>query len=91
MACKSSLNGVEVIISAKLLDISRPQFHLPLLGALAWRRLVAKVGTSNQDCTISLKAAVCSCINKQTNKQTNSKTILIQLILGWTGAELSNI
>jgi len=27
---------------------------------------VAKVGMSNQDRTISLKAAVCSCINKQT-------------------------
>jgi hypothetical protein len=26
---------------------------------------VAKVGTSNQDCTISLKAAVCSCINNK--------------------------
>jgi hypothetical protein len=45
-----------------------PQFHFPPLGALvrwhAWRRLVAKVGTSNQDRTISLKAAVRSCINK---------------------------
>jgi len=30
----------------------------------AWRRLVAKVGTSNQDRTISLKAAVRSCVNK---------------------------
>ena len=30
---------------------------------------MAKVGTSNQDRTISLKAAVRSCINKQTNKQ----------------------
>jgi len=63
-ACKRTLNGVELVISAKLPDIS----HLPLLGALAWwhawRRLVAKVGTSNQDRTISLKAAVCSCINK---------------------------
>jgi hypothetical protein len=64
---------VEVVISAKLPDISRPQFHLPLLGALAWwhawRCLVAKVGTSNQDRTISLKAAVCSCTNKQTFSQ----------------------
>jgi len=60
---------VEVVISAKLPDISCPQFHLLLLGALtwwhAWRHLVAKVGTSNQDRTISLKAAVRSCINKQ--------------------------
>jgi len=50
-----------------------PQFHLPPLGALAWwhawRRLVAKVETSNQDRTISLKAAVRSYISKQTNKQ----------------------
>jgi hypothetical protein len=30
---------------------------------------VAKVGTSNQDRTISIKAAVRSCINKETNKQ----------------------
>jgi len=30
---------------------------------------VAKVGTSNQDHTISLKAAVRSCINKQTNQK----------------------
>jgi len=62
---------VQVVISAKLLDISRPQFQLPPLGALvwwhAWRRLVAKVGTSNHDRTISLKADVRSCINKQTN------------------------
>jgi hypothetical protein len=64
-ACKRSLNGMEVIISAKLPDNSCPQFHLPLLGAVAWRRLVAKVRTSNQDGTISLKAAVHSCINKQ--------------------------
>ena len=46
-------------ISRKLPDISRPQFHLPSLGVLAWwhawRRLVAKVGTSNPDRTISLK------------------------------------
>jgi len=62
---------VEVVVLAKLQDISRPQFHLLPLGALAWlhawKRLVAKVGTSNQDRTISLKAAVCSCINKTTN------------------------
>jgi hypothetical protein len=33
VACKRSLNGVEVIISAKLPDkISRPQFRLSLLG-----------------------------------------------------------
>jgi hypothetical protein len=38
------------VISAKLPDHSRPQFHLSLLGALAlmgmWRHLTAKVGTS---------------------------------------------
>jgi len=33
----------------------------------AWRRLVAKVGNSNQDRTISLMAAVRSSINKQSN------------------------
>jgi len=55
---------VEVVISAKLPEVSRPQFHLPPLGALAWRRLVAKVGTSNKHRTISLKAAVRSSINK---------------------------
>jgi hypothetical protein len=59
-ACKKiSKCNVEVSIKAKLLDISRPQFHLPPLGALAWwhawRRLVAKVGTSNPDRTISLE------------------------------------
>ena len=40
------------------------QFHLLPLGALAWRHawrcLVVKVGTSNPDRTISLKAAVSS-------------------------------
>jgi len=49
-ACKRSLNGVEVIISAKLPDISCLQFHLSLLGSLGllwtWRHLVTKVGTS---------------------------------------------
>jgi hypothetical protein len=34
-----------------------------------WRRLVAKVGKSNKDRTISLKDAVRSCTYKQTNKQ----------------------
>jgi hypothetical protein len=33
---KRSLNGVEVIALAQLPDISRSQFHLPPLGALAW-------------------------------------------------------
>ena len=33
----------------------------------AWRRLVGKVGTFNQDRTISLQAAVRSCVNKQTD------------------------
>jgi hypothetical protein len=51
VACKTSLNGIEKgVISAKLLDHSRPQFHLLLLGALSllgmWRHLVAKVGMS---------------------------------------------
>jgi len=50
-ACKRSLNGVEDVISAKLLDnISCPQFHLSLLGSLAllwtWRHLAMKVGMS---------------------------------------------
>jgi hypothetical protein len=49
-ACKRSLNGVKSVISAKLPDHSRPQFHLSLRGALAlmgtWRHLAAKVGTS---------------------------------------------
>jgi len=50
-ACKRSLNGVEVVISAKLPDnISHPQFHLSLLGSLAlswtWRHLATKVGMS---------------------------------------------
>jgi len=62
---------VGVGISIKLPDISRPQFYLQPLGALAWwhawRRLVEKVGTSNQDRTVSLKAAVRSCTNKQTS------------------------
>jgi hypothetical protein len=49
-ACKRSLNGVKGVISAKLSDHSRPQFHVSLLRALAlmgtWRHLAAKVGTS---------------------------------------------
>jgi hypothetical protein len=44
-------------------DISCLQFRVSPLGALAWRRLVAEVGTSNQDGTVSLKAVVHSCIN----------------------------
>ena len=60
---------METILSAKSPDVSHPQFHLPPLGTLAWRGLVAKFGTSNQERTISLKAAVCSCINKQANKK----------------------
>ena len=59
-ACKRSLNVTcKSAFRQKLPDISRPQFHLPPLSALAWRhawrRLVAKVGTSNHDRTISLK------------------------------------
>jgi hypothetical protein len=49
-ACKTSLNGVEIVISAKLPNISRPQFHLLVLGSVAslwtWRHLATKVGTS---------------------------------------------
>ena len=46
-ACKRSLNVTcKMTFRQNLLDISRPQFHLPPLGALAWwhawRRLVAK-------------------------------------------------
>jgi len=59
-ACKRSLNVTcKSAFRQNLPDISRPQFHLPPLGALAWwhawRRLVVKVGTSNPDRTISLK------------------------------------
>ena len=50
-ACKGSVYGEEVVISAKLPDnISRPQFHLLLLASLTslwmWRHLATKVGTS---------------------------------------------
>jgi hypothetical protein len=59
-ACKRSLNvSWNLEFRQNLPDISRPQFHLPPLGALAWRRLVAKVGTSNPDRTISLKRLQC--------------------------------
>jgi hypothetical protein len=48
--------------------MSRPQFHLRPLGALAWwhawKSLVAKVGTSNPDRTISLKRLQCVVENK---------------------------
>ena len=52
-ARKRSLNGVEVVISAKLPDNSRPtHFHLLLLGSVtslrAWRHLAAEVGTSKK-------------------------------------------
>ena len=49
-ACKRSLNGVEVVISAKITwQHSRPQFHLSPLGSLAsLRHLVAEVGTSKR-------------------------------------------
>jgi hypothetical protein len=40
------------VISAKLPDLSRPEFHLSLLGTLAllrmWRHLAVKVGTSKE-------------------------------------------
>jgi len=78
VTCKSAFRQ-------NLPDISRPQFHLPSLGALAWwhawRRLVAKVGTSNQDRTISLKPAQRSCINKQTLfQEINSVNELVSLL-----------
>jgi hypothetical protein len=42
--------ALKAVISAKLPDHSRPQFHLLLLGALAlmgmWKHLVVKVGMS---------------------------------------------
>jgi len=48
-ACKRSLNGVEVVISAKITgQHSRPQLPLPPLGSLTswrtWRHLVVKSG-----------------------------------------------
>jgi len=47
--CKISINGVEVVISAKITgQHSRPQFSLPPLGCLTswrtWRHLVVKSG-----------------------------------------------
>jgi hypothetical protein len=58
-ACKRPLNVMwKSAFRQNLPDTSRTQLHLLPLGALAWWRLVAKVGTSNQDRTISLKAAV---------------------------------
>jgi len=54
--CKTALNVTcKSAFRQNLLDISRLRFHLPPLGAHAWRRLVAKVGTANPDRTISLK------------------------------------
>jgi hypothetical protein len=45
-----------------------PKFHLPPMGSLAWwqawRRLVAKVGTSNPNRTISIKRLQCLVENK---------------------------
>jgi hypothetical protein len=72
-ACKRSLNVTwKSAFRQNLLDISRPQVHLPPLGALAWchawRRLVAKVGTSNPDRTISLKRL--QCVIKTKHKHT---------------------
>jgi hypothetical protein len=64
-ACERSLNVTwRSEFRQNLPDISRPQFHLSSLGALAWRRLVAKVGTSNPDRTISLKSRQCVFENK---------------------------
>jgi len=68
-ASKRSLNVMcKSAFRQNFQGISRPQFHLPMLGALAWwhawRRLVAKVGTSNPDRTISLKRLQCVVENK---------------------------
>jgi hypothetical protein len=62
-ACKRSLNVMwKSTFRQNFRTFLAPRFRLPPLGALewwhAWRRLVAKVGTSNPDRTISLKAAV---------------------------------
>ena len=79
-------------ISAKLPDISRPQFHLPPLGALAWwhvwRRLVAKVGTSNQYRTISLKRLQCVVENNNNRKRFVTTSIsLLRCQLVWMFCE----
>jgi hypothetical protein len=63
-ACKRSLNiRYRSEFRQNSRKFSRPQFHLPLLVSLvwchAWRRLVAKVGTSKPDRTISLKRLQC--------------------------------
>ena len=83
---------VQIGIWAKLPDISRPQFHLPPLGAIAWwhawRRLVAKVGTSNQDRTISLKAAVRGFINKQTPVYLVSEISWVLILMGHAVSQL---
>ena len=68
-ACKRSLNITWRSAFRHILpDISRPQFHLPPLGALArwraWRSLVEKVGTSNSYRTISLRL---QCVVKKHN------------------------
>ena len=68
-ACKRSLNVTcKSAFRQNLPDISRPQFHLPLLDAPAWwhawRRLVVKVETSNSDHTISLRL---QCVVKKHN------------------------
>jgi len=59
-ACKRSLNVTwKSAFRQNSRTFSRSQFHLPPLGAHAWRRLVAKVGTSKPDHTISLKRLQC--------------------------------
>ena len=71
--CKRSLNVTwKSAFRQNLPDISRPQFHLPPLGA--WRRLVAKVGTSNPDRTVSLKRL--QCVVENNNIYTHETTVL---------------
>jgi hypothetical protein len=64
-SCKRSLNVTWIsAFRQNLRDISRPQLHLPPLGAVTWRRLVTKVGTSSPDRTIRLKRLQCVAENK---------------------------
>jgi len=81
-ACKRSLNVTwKLVIRQKFPEISRPQFYLPPLGALAWwhawRRLVAKAGTSNTDRTISLRL---QCIVKKHNRNINVRLVQIHCL-----------
>jgi hypothetical protein len=80
-ACKGPLNvSWKSAFRQNSPDFSRPHFHLPPLGALAWwrawRRLVAKVETSNPDRTISLKRLQCVVVHKE-------KSMLTVLNIWW--------